>query len=227
MGNIGAGITNIAFVGIATFFMVLERRSIGELFLNITPDSAEDYIKYIFEKIQEVCISWIKASLILSLSIFVLTYFGLIIAQWIGGFTLENSLVLALISGIMEFIPYIGPILALIPAIIIALGISWKATVIIVILYVIIQQAENNILVPYIMSRNLDISPLFVFIIMLFGASLGGILGIIIAVPLAGVIKVLYMDFVDRKKKRGRYAPIGEYCEVEYKEIEVPNPIKK
>lgn len=227
VGNIGAGITNIAFVGIATFFMVLERRSIGELFLNITPDSAEDYIKYIFEKIQEVCISWIKASLILSLSIFVLTYFGLIIAQWIGGFTLENSLVLALISGIMEFIPYIGPILALIPAIIIALGISWKATVIIVILYVIIQQAENNILVPYIMSRNLDISPLFVFIIMLFGASLGGILGIIIAVPLAGVIKVLYMDFVDRKKKRGRYAPIGEYCEVEYKEIEVPNPIKK
>lgn len=216
VGNIGAGITNIALVGIATFFMVLERKSIGQLFLNITPDSSEDYIKYIFAKIQEVCISWIKASLILSLSIFVLTYFGLIIAQWFGGFTLENSLILALISGIMEFIPYIGPILALVPAIIIALGISWKATMIIVILYVIIQQAENNILVPYIMSRNLDISPLFVFIMVLFGTSLGGIIGIIIAVPLAGVIKVLYMDFVDRKKKRGRYAIPGAHCEIEY-----------
>lgn len=83
VSSVGTGITNIAFVGIATFFMILERHSIGQLFLDITPDHAEEYIKYIFKKIQEVCISWIKASLILSLSIFILTYIGLIIVEMI------------------------------------------------------------------------------------------------------------------------------------------------
>lgn len=94
-------------VGIATFFMILERKSIGNLFLDITPDEWEDYIRYIFLKIQEVCLSWIKASLILSLSIFTLTYFGLIISELIFGFHTESAFTLALISGIMEFIPYI------------------------------------------------------------------------------------------------------------------------
>lgn len=227
VSNIGSGITNIFFVGIATFFMVLERKSIGQLFLDITPDKHEDYIRYIFTRIQEVCIAWIKASLILSLSIFTLTYIGLILVELIFGFNTKSAFTLALIGGIMEFIPYIGPILALIPAVIIALGISWEAVIIITILYIIIQQTENNFLVPYIMSKNLDISPLFVFIVVLFGTSLGGLFGIIIAVPIAGVIKVLYNDFINRKKKRGRYAPIGEHCEVEYKEVELPNPIKK
>lgn len=100
----------------------------------------------------------------------------------------------------MEFVPYIGPILALIPALIIGLGVSWEATAAILILYIIVQQLENNVLVPYIMSRNLDISPLFVFIVMLFGATLGGILGIVLSVPIAGIIKVVYSDYIERKK---------------------------
>lgn len=226
VSSVGTGITNIAFVGIATFFMILERHSIGQLFLDITPDHAEEYIKYIFKKIQEVCISWIKASLILSLSIFILTYIGLIIVEMIGGFKTDSNLSLALISGIMEFVPYIGPILSVIPALIIGLGISWEATMIILILYIIIQQTENNILVPYIMSKNLDISPLFVFVIMLFGATLGGILGIIVAVPIAGIIKVLYTDIIDRKKKRGRYAPIP-VLETENENPNLPHPLEK
>lgn len=126
----------------------------------------------------------------------------------------------------MEFVPYIGPILSVIPAIIIGLGISWEATMMILILYIIIQQTENNILVPYIMSKNLDISPLFVFVIMLFGATLGGILGIIVAVPIAGIIKVLYTDIIDRKKKRGRYAPIP-VLETEMQNPNLPHPIEK
>ena len=67
----------------------------------------------------------------------------------------------------MEFIPYIGPIIALIPALIIGLGISWKAALAITILYIIIQQVENNILVPYVMSRSLELSPFLVFVVMI------------------------------------------------------------
>lgn len=225
--SIGMGITNFVFVGIATFFMVLERKAIGQIFLDIAPDDKEEYIVYMFLRVRDVSIAWIKASLMLSFSIFILTFIGLHIAQLIGGFDTKNVFTLSLISGVMEFIPYLGPILSIVPALIIALGISWKATIIIVILYVIIQQAENNILVPIIMSKNLDISPLFVFLIMLFGASLGGIMGIIVAVPIAGIIKVFYMDYIDRKKKRGRHAPVGEHCDVEYEENSLPDALIK
>ena len=75
--------------------------------------------------------------------------------------------------------------MALIPAVIIGLGISWKVAGIITILYLIIQQIENNFLVPYVMSKSLNLSPFLVFIVMLAGASLGGILGIILAIPIA------------------------------------------
>jgi predicted PurR-regulated permease PerM len=81
--------------------------------------------------------------------------------------SLGKTFTLALISGIMEFIPYVGPLIALIPAAILAFGISWKAALIIIVLYLLIQRIENDFLVPYVMSRALDLSPFFVFIVML------------------------------------------------------------
>jgi predicted PurR-regulated permease PerM len=99
----------------------------------------------------------------------------------------------------MEFIPYIWPLLALIPAAIIGLGISWKVAIGIILLYLIIQRIENDFLVPYVMSKALDLSPFLVFVVMLAGATLGGILGIILAVPIAWVVRVIYRDYRGRK----------------------------
>jgi predicted PurR-regulated permease PerM len=119
------------------------------------------------------------------------TYIGLYILEFfVGGvfiedFVLEKKFTLALIGGIMEFIPYIGPLLALIPAVIIGLGISWKVAIFITLLYLIIQRIENDALVPYVMSKALNLSPFLVFVVMMMGATLGGILGIILAVPIA------------------------------------------
>lgn len=224
VSTIGWAITNWIFIGIATFFMVLERASIGKLFIDVTPDKYERYIREVYKKIQVVCVSWIKASALLSASIFLLTYFGLTIAESLFGFKTENTFTLALISGIMEFIPYVGPILSLVPALIIALGISWDATVVVLVLYIIIQQIENNFLVPFIMSRNLDISPLFVFIIMLFGTSLWGIAGIILSVPIAGIIKVLYVDALERRKLHKKVLDVKENIfHASEKEIEREN----
>jgi predicted PurR-regulated permease PerM len=67
----------------------------------------------------------------------------------------------------MEFIPYVGPLIALIPAAIIGLGISWKVSLAIVVLYLIIQRIENDFLVPYVMSKALNLSPILVFIVMI------------------------------------------------------------
>lgn len=204
---VGGVVANWAFISIMTFLMVLERRSIGAFLLSIAPDKWDIYMKSHYRSVQNVCNSWIRATLILSGSIFLVTYVGLYgLEYWLNSdfareafgitaFTIESKFSLALIGGIMEFIPYVGPLLALIPAAIIGLGISWQVALGIVALYVLIQRIENDVLVPYVMSKALDISPLLVFIVMIAGATLGGILGIILAIPLAGIAKVIYSEY--------------------------------
>lgn len=202
LSSVGGAFFDWILIAIMTFLMALERVRIGRFFLSIVPDSIEHYMMVHYREIQYTLNSWIKAMLILSLSVFTITYISLTLVEVIFGFDTQRTFTLALISGVMEFIPYIGPILALVPALIIGLGISWQVAVVITILYIIIQQTENNILVPYVMSRSLDLSPFLVFVVMLIGATLGGILGIILAVPITAIGRVFYMSYRDRVQKQ-------------------------
>jgi predicted PurR-regulated permease PerM len=99
--------------------MVLERHAISRFILNVSPTQVSEYLHKHYIHIQHVCNAWIKATLILSGSIFIVTYIGLLILQFVFDIDTEKTFTLAVISGIMEFIPYIGPIIALIPALII------------------------------------------------------------------------------------------------------------
>ena len=195
LSSVGGAFLNWILIALVTFSMTLERRHIGQFCLDMMPDQVEMYIVDHYRSIQQTLSSWIRAMLILSLSIFCVTYISLTLLEVVFGFDTGRTFTLALISGVMEFIPYIGPILALVPALIIGLGISWQVALAITILYLIIQQIENNILVPYVMSRSLDISPFLVFIVMIAGATLGGILGIILAVPIAAICRVFYLSY--------------------------------
>jgi predicted PurR-regulated permease PerM len=200
LSSVGGAFFDWILIAITTFLMALERKNIGSFILSMAPNSIETYLIRHYRDIQSTLNAWIKAMLILSLSIFTITYIGLTLVEVIFGFDTGRTFTLALISGVMEFIPYIGPILSLIPALIIGLGIGWEAALAITILYIVIQQTENNILVPYVMSRSLDLSPFLVFIVMLIGATLGGILGIILAVPITAIGRVFYMSYRDRGK---------------------------
>lgn len=197
VSTVGWVVTDWALIAVTTFLMVLERRDIGTFFLQITGNMSH-YLRNHYRQIQHVWTAWTKAMIILCFSIFFMTYFWLLFIQLIFWFQINQAFVLAIISGIMEFIPYAWPIISLLLGVIIGLGISWKAAFIIGILYIIVQQIEWNFLVPYVMSKSLDLSPLFVFIVMLIGATLGWILGIILAVPIAGFCKVVYDEYKKR-----------------------------
>lgn len=199
IGNIGSTITQSMLVIIMSFLMSLERKAIGKFLLEVIPSKFHQYIKSRFHSTQKIIGHWMKWQLILGGSIFIVTFIGLSVCQWIFDFDTERVFTLALIAGLMEFIPYIGPFIALLPALVIGLWISWKIGFIILILYIIIQQIENNILVPIIMSKSLELSPFLVFIVMLAGWSLGGIIGIILAVPFAAIIRMLTIDYIRRK----------------------------
>lgn len=107
----------------------------------------------------------------------------------------------------MEFIPYIGPLLALLPALAIAAGMGFVPVVVIFVLYIAIQQAENNILVPLVMSKSLDISPFLILAVMAIGASLFGLVGILLAIPFAALLKMATVDWIATRKQTIESSP--------------------
>src|SRR5699024_9091466 len=105
---------------------------------------------------------------------------------------LKYALILAIFIGLMNIIPYFGPIIGTIPAALIALTSSVKLFIIIIITNMIVQLLESSFLSPYIMGKHVQIHPLILIFTLLVGAELGGIIGMIMAVPLVTVCRAVY-----------------------------------
>jgi predicted PurR-regulated permease PerM len=134
---------------------------------------------------------WVRAEAILMLIVGLLTYIGLFLLG------VPYALPLAIMAGILELLPNVGPTIASVPAIIISLTISPLTTIGVLALYIMIQLFENNFIVPQIMSKTLGVNPLVTIISLLIGFSLGGIKGAILAVPTVLLIKIILRHFID------------------------------
>jgi predicted PurR-regulated permease PerM len=113
----------------------------------------------------------------------------------------EYALVLALIAGLLEVVPYIGPFVSAMPAIFFALIQSPPLVIGVIILYILIQKTEGYVLVPKIMEKTVGTSPLVVLLALLIGFKLAGILGVLLAVPLTGAITVIIQEFFQNKSQ--------------------------
>ena len=137
--------------------------------------------------------SWVRGQLILGAVIFVATVIGLTILTLIGFSEFGSfTLVLALIAGVLEWFPIIGPVVAAIPAILIGLTISPAAALAAVILYTAIQQLENHLLVPKVMGDAVDLHPAVIIMALVVGGALFGIGGAILAAPIVAIGRDLY-----------------------------------
>ena len=136
---------------------------------------------------------WVRGQLLLGGSIFAATALGLTILTFLGfGEFGQFTLVLALIAGLLEWFPIIGPIISAIPAILIGLAISPGAAVAAVLLYTAIQQLENNILVPKVMGDAVKLHPAVLILSLVVGGALFGIGGAILAAPTVAAGRDLY-----------------------------------
>jgi predicted PurR-regulated permease PerM len=117
-----------------------------------------------------------------------LTYIGL---YFLG---IKYALTLALVAALLEIIPYIGPILAAIPAVILGFAQSPFLALLVILLFVVIQQLENYIIVPQVMKKTVGLNPIVIIIVMLIGAKLAGVIGIILAVPVAAAVAEFLKD---------------------------------
>jgi predicted PurR-regulated permease PerM len=136
---------------------------------------------------------WVRGQLLLGGSIFLATVIGLTILTFIGFAEFgQFTLVLALIAGVLEWFPIIGPIISAIPAILIGLSIGFPAAVAAAVLYIAIQQLENNLLVPKVLGDAVDLHPAVMILSLVVGGALFGIGGAILAAPAVAAGRDLY-----------------------------------
>lgn len=188
---------NFLMILVITFYLVVQKGAINKLFKAVAPAQYHDYLINLFAKIQKKIGDWARGQLMLGLIIGALSFVGLIVLLP------KYALMLALIAGITELIPYIGPILGAIPAVFLGFTadeISIKRGFAVLILYLVIQQVENNIIVPKVMQKQLGLNPVVVIIVMLIGARLAGIIGLILAIPVATSIGVIASDFIKKSE---------------------------
>ena len=136
---------------------------------------------------------WVRGQLLLGAAIFLATVIGLLALTAVGFREFGSlTLVLALIAGVLEWFPIIGPIVAAVPAILVGLTISPAAAIAVAVLYLAIQQLENNLLVPKILGDAVELHPAVLIVALVVGGSLFGIGGAILAAPIVAAGRDLY-----------------------------------
>lgn len=179
------GVASVVTIVVISFYIVAQKSELYDGLIYLMPKKTYEQVRVILPKVERKLGLWLRGQLLLGLLIGVLTWLGLTILQ------IEYALPLAIIAGVLELVPLVGPIIAAIPSIIIGLTISPAMAVAVTILYLVVQQLESNLIVPKVMERAVGLNPLLIIIALLAGGSLMGIMGAIIAVPLAVVISAV------------------------------------
>jgi predicted PurR-regulated permease PerM len=110
------------------------------------------------------------------------------------------ALILAIFAGVMEIVPYIGPIISAVPGVILGFLISPTTGFLALLVYLIAQQLENNLIVPQVMKKAVGLNPVTTIIALLVGLRLGGVMGSILAIPVATAISLAVNDFIEKRK---------------------------
>lgn len=197
MRNAAAAIASIFAVLFMVAYMLIDAERLRNLFLLVYPPEVRGQRRRTLIRIGKRMSAWLSAQLLLCVIIGVSTFVGLTLLR------VPYALPLAIIAGVGELIPAIGPTVGAVPALIVALLSSRWQFWAVLIFAVLLQKVENYFIVPRVMARKVSVSPLAVFIAFMIGASLLGVMGAIMAIPVAAIMQVAFDEaFVARRERR-------------------------
>lgn len=186
-------VLGLVVVPVWLFFVLKDREGLPHAVAGSLPPTWRPDAENLLALLGRVGGRWVRGQLLLGASVFTATAIGLTILMLIGFRQFgEFTLVLALIAGVLEWVPIIGPILAAIPAILIGLTISPAAAIAAALLYTAIQQLENHILVPKVMGDAIELHPAVMIVALVVGSALFGLGGAILAAPTVAAGRDLY-----------------------------------
>lgn len=195
VGIFGGVISFIAIL-VISFYLSVTKKGIDNFLESIVPEKYESYVKDLWKRSERKVGLWLQGQLLLALIVGLMVYVGLSLMG------IKFALALGLLALIFEIVPVVGPVLAAIPAVILAFLQEPTLGLWVILFYVVVQQLENHILVPVVMGRTIGLNPVVVIIALLVGGNLAGIAGMILSVPVATVIVEVLDDMAKKKESR-------------------------
>jgi predicted PurR-regulated permease PerM len=198
-GALGQGIV-ILFL---TAFMISSYRAIQRSIYHFFPQRNRAFIEDLASKLDKSVGGYVRAQVLRAFIVGIVLWIVLLI---IG---VPKAAAIALISAVLNPIPYLGPSLATVPAVLSALTVSWQAALITLIACVVIQVIDGNVLQTLLLSQTVSLHPVTVLVALLAGGSLFGFWGIVLSIPIAAFLQLLYSDYYLKSKWYTEDAPPG------------------
>lgn len=190
--NILSHLANLLMAPIIAFYILKDLDILTKSVQSFIPKKNRKEMIQLWMEINNVISGFMRGQFLVALFISVLTAIGLTVLK------VNFAVLLAIIAGVFNVIPYLGPILGAIPAVIIVLIKSPLKALGVTILFVVIQQIESGFISPRIMGDKVGLHPITVIFAILAGGKLGGVTGMILAVPIAGIVKVLLKFILEK-----------------------------
>lgn len=185
-----SGAVNTIFIAFVVpflvFYMLRDARVIGRSIVSLAPEPQRPLLQTLLQNIHETLGNYIRGQFLVMLSVGILAFVGYLI---IG---MPYALLLALTLAFADIVPYLGPFIGAAPAVLLALTVSPAMVIKVIIVNLIVQQCEGNLISPQIMGKSLHLHPMAIVAALLIGGEMGGILGLIAAVPMLAVLKVIW-----------------------------------
>lgn len=184
-----SGVVAVVTIMVLSFYLLLEEEGVKKIYRGILPDEWHAPFSEITRKIAVKLGAWLRGQLVLMGVVGLLTTLGLLV---IGH---PYALTLGIWSGVTEVIPIVGPWIGAVPGVVVGLTESPLQGFMALVVYLIVQQLENTVLVPKIMGKAVGLNPFVVVVAILVGGKLYGLMGVLLSVPLAAAISVIVDDW--------------------------------
>lgn len=191
--NVMSFIFSLVLTPIFTFYFLKDKDDIREKLKNMIPKQKNDRLMKLFSKMHQDMTKYISGKIKMAIFVGFATFIMLLVLG------VEFSFVIGIITCVADIVPYVGPLMGLVPAFVFAFIESPIKALWIFVLYLFIQWIENNIVGPKILSEETGFHPIVVLFLLIVGGSLFGFLGMILSVPIALVIKTVYNEYVVNK----------------------------
>jgi predicted PurR-regulated permease PerM len=205
LGFVGS-IFGYLIIPVWAFWILKDRPAIVRAFDRAVPAAWRADTWTVLGIVRRVFGSWIRGQIVLGLVVGVMTFIGLLLlGAFVDPVFSRYAVLLAVIAGVLELLPVIGPIIAAVPAVLLGATVGVPGIVAALVLYTAVQQLENNLLVPKIQGDATNLHPAIVIFALILGGAIAGLLGAILALPIAATMRDIY---VYAFRRAGGLAPI-------------------
>ncbi len=191
--SVVSGLIGTVAVISMSFYMSLQKDGLREFLVSVTPKQHRKYVNSLVKRISESFGWWMAGQLVTMIFVGVLYFIAL---SLLG---VPYAALLAILGGLLEIVPYLGPIMAVIPAALLGFAVSPAVGLGVIIAYSLINLVENHVLIPQIMNKAVGLNPVAVILALLIGAKTAGLVGVILAVPIAGALALFVKDVLEHK----------------------------